>query len=401
MFLDSIPSHTNLAAQGEQRLMKGDDNSLDYSESLAERANLVNQTYKDLQGKIKAVVHFPRQKEKLLQEINLLYSKFFEKKSEEELSKLVINISSQIGRLESIDPIITHYIQKFNGLKKQIDAEGKVVDGKRLIVDSMDSQYEALKALVDVVFEKIDSFNPLQRNQEGKYEYPASYFISELDADFNRLNAAYIQFQSENGSILGQREKAKNQLKEEVESLKRKVSPFSLVRDELDDLEEDINKLNSLVKKGINEADDKLQQIKNTVEMGIADAAAKSKLLNFLAQDCHPIGAIRTYETKLNQAGKTAKAKAKAFSSIIEKFNLIQDCASTFHGVSSKEIVDKVEILEDEIRNQKDTLAQYRGIAFFRPLMRCIGKGEVTSLKHVNQLEDAIERFKSSVKPAI
>lgn len=395
MFLSPMQSSTNLAQQGEIRRMEG-------ITAFVERADLILESYNIFQDKLKAIVNFPQQAEKLLEEINLLFTnRVLSENSAKELAKVLINFSNQIAKLETIDlnPNVTTCIQKVKDAKLLIGAVGQVVDAKV-------GQHKNLMALVEGFFDKINGFNPWQRNQQGGYLL--HFFAMDLRADFDRLDALYLQFDRENASILQQREKNINQLKVELESLREKVSPFlfdssdNLVTTELDKLQKDLSELGICVEKNIKDANDRLQEIKKTIEVPIANAATKSKLLNFLRADDNPISTIRDYTAKLNQAGKMAQAKASAFSSIIEKFNLIQDCAyTTSDGVSSKEMVDKVQVLEDEIRNQRNTLAQYRGVAFFRPLMRCIGKGEVTSLEHVAQLEHAIKGFKSSVTSAI
>ena len=163
-----------------------------------------------------------------------------------------------------------------------------------------------------------------------------------------------------------------------------------MVSSQLDDLEVCINELDTRVEKNIKDAKDSLQKLKNILD--------KCTLSSFLSTSGNSISTIKGYKVKLNKAGKIAQAKANAFTSIIEKFDLIQDCANSPSDLlSAKEMIAKVQVLEDEIRNQKDTLAQYRGITFFRPLMRCLGKGEVSSLEYVTQLECAIKGFKSKI----
>ncbi len=141
-------------------------------------------------------------------------------------------------------------------------------------------------------------------------------------------------------------------------------------------------------------ANKQLQILKCTVLGYVNTQTIKNKLSLFFPKEQPFIKKIITYKESLGRRGKLAKNKSSSFNKILEKINALEQTTKSSPFIEKKLVIKQIQALEDEIQQQKTTLEKYRGLIFFRNLMRCIGRGQVTSLKHITKLEVTIKDCK-------
>lgn len=144
-------------------------------------------------------------------------------------------------------------------------------------------------------------------------------------------------------------------------------------------------------------ANKQLQILKCTVINYVNTQTIKNKLSLFFFKEQSFIKEIIAYKESLSRRGKLGKNKASSFNKILEKINALEHIARSPLFIEKKLVAKQIQSLEDEIQQQKTTLEKYRGFTFFRNLMRCIGRGQVTSLKHITKLEITIKDCKKSL----
>lgn len=318
--------------------------------------NIINK----LKEKINSVVHFPERKKILLNKVDILYDIELFESVTSKWSELLIRLLHEL------------HLEDFKQIFISIESE---IEFQKVIINLSEREYKTLL-----------KFSVIHNNNGAKYLIYD--FMQQLNLYLNALNKNFANFKQLKQETL--------HLKKAVETLSSNFSTKHITKDienGIINFEKSIHEVQDCLEENIMNSSKQLEKIRNTLKLLIAEA--KINLLKCLDPDCSSIMKMIEYKTKLNSGWRIPEQKVIAFSKLIKKLGMIKDRASSLDKDNFE--IEMIKELESEVQHQKNILGQYRGITFFRPLMYYLGRGKITSLEHVANLELAINEFKSSV----